>query len=83
MASKSSYGGKHVEKGNYSKTIAMIFFLLVDLGFNSSLDYDSYNGKFNTNVLLALVFVQLVIQIVIFLVLFLTMVSWPVSDIII
>jgi len=51
----------------------MVVVLLIDLGFNCSLDYDTYNDVFNNNILLGLFGLQVVIQLSAFLVLFLAM----------
>jgi hypothetical protein len=62
---------------NYSILIAMIIFLMVDLGLNSILDYDLYNNQtvknISSNLLLGLLGLQIVVEICIFLVLFIAM----------
>ena len=51
--------------------IVMVCFLIIDLGLNSSLDFDVFNEGLRRNFLLGLVGLQVVIQISIFLILFL------------
>ena len=62
---------------NYSKLIAMIIFLTVDLGLNSILDYDLFNNQTAPNnashLLLGLLGFQAVVEICTFLVLFVAM----------
>lgn len=60
-------------RGSSSKLGIMIFLLLIDLGLNSSLDYDSFNTSMSSGNLLAFLAAQIIVQIVIFLVLFLAM----------
>lgn len=64
------------QKGSFYKVIAMGVLLLLDLGMNSSLDYDSYNdhvSAYPANFLLGLVGLQVIIEISVFLLLFLAM----------
>jgi Transmembrane protein 138 len=63
-------------RGSYFKVIAMALLLCVDLGLNSSLDYDSFNDNqdsYPSNFLLGLLGLQVIIEISIFLLLFLAM----------
>ena len=64
-------------RSSYSKLIAMIIFLLVDLGLNSILDYDLFNNQTNmngkSNLLLGLLGLQTVVEISTFLILFIAM----------
>lgn len=64
---------KKMTRGNYNKLFIIILLLLIDLSFNSSLDYDNYNNTLSSKILFAFVVVQIVVQVVIFLVLFLIM----------
>ena len=60
-------------RSNYSKIIAMVLFLTVDLGLNSVLDYDLFNQvpvNSTSHLLLGLLGIQVVIQISIFVILF-------------
>lgn len=60
-------------RSNYSKIIAMVLFLTIDLGLNSVLDYDLFNQNpinSTTHLLLGLLGIQVVIQISIFVILF-------------
>lgn len=56
---------------NHGKVIVMILFLIMDLGLNSTLDYDILNDESANNILLGVFGLQVVIQISIFLILFL------------
>jgi hypothetical protein len=62
---------------SYSKLIAMIIFLIIDLALNSILDYDLFNNQSvsnnATNLLLGLLGLQTVVEISIFLILFIAM----------
>ncbi len=49
----------------------MVVFLIMDLGLNSSLDFDTFNNDLGKNFLLGLLGLQIVIQISVFLILFL------------
>lgn len=60
-----------VNQQSHGKVIVMIFFLIMDLGLNSTLDYDSFNQEVADNILLGIFGLQVVIQISILLVLFL------------
>jgi len=60
-----------VSQQSHGKVIVMIFFLIMDLGLNSTLDYDSFNQEVADNILLGIFGLQVVIQISILLVLFL------------
>jgi hypothetical protein len=55
----------------HGKVIVMILFLIMDLGLNSTLDYDVLNDQRANNILLGVFGLQVVIQISIFLILFL------------
>eukprot|EP01032_Pedospumella_encystans_P038474 gene38474-43589_t len=55
----------------HGKVIIMIIFLIIDLGLNSTLDYDALNDSLADNVLLGIFGLQVVIQISILLILFL------------
>lgn len=55
----------------HGKVIIMIVFLLIDLGLNSTLDYDALNDSLADNVLLGIFGLQVVIQISVLLILFL------------
>jgi hypothetical protein len=55
----------------HGKVIVMILFLIMDLGLNSTLDYDILNDERADNILLGVFGLQVVIQISIFLILFL------------
>ena len=62
---------------NTSKLIAMVIFLLIDLGLNSILDYDLFNNQTASNnashLLLGLLGFQAVVEISAFLILFIAM----------
>jgi Zn-dependent protease with chaperone function len=58
-----------IKKSNYSKFFIMSFFIIIDIGLNSSLDYDNYAE--NNILLIGLFGAQVIVQITIFLVLFL------------
>jgi len=60
-----------VEHQAHGKVIIMIIFLIIDLGLNSTLDYDALNDSLADNVLLGIFGLQVVIQISILLILFL------------
>jgi Transmembrane protein 138 len=68
---------KSYSSANYSKLVAMVFFLCADLALNGTLDYDLFNNAYDTksgsNLLLGLLGLQIVIQIAIFLILFIAM----------
>lgn len=68
---------QHHQSPTGTKILAMIVVLLIDLGLNSTLDYDVFNDKYNghtaTRLLLGLFGLQVVIEIAIFLILFLAM----------
>lgn len=55
----------------HGKVVVMILFLIMDLGLNSTLDYDVLNDERADNILLGVFGLQVVIQISIFLILFL------------
>jgi hypothetical protein len=55
-----------------NKFYVMIFFLSLDLGLNSTLDYDSYSEGKKGFIILGLLGLQIVVQISVFLLLFLT-----------
>jgi hypothetical protein len=67
----------NARNNTYSILIAMIVFLVVDLGLNSILDYDLYNNQtvknISSNLLLGLLGLQIVVEIFIFLILFIAM----------
>lgn len=59
-------------RSNYSKILAMVLFLTVDLGLNSVLDYDLYNQNpvnSATHLLLGLLGIQVAVQIFVFVIL--------------
>jgi hypothetical protein len=56
---------------NHGKVILMALFVLADIGFNSSLDYDTYNDSIDRNYKLGFFGLQVTLQICIFLTLFL------------
>ena len=64
-------------RSSYTKLIAMIAFLLIDLGLNSILDYDLFNDQTSINgtpsLLLGLLGLQTVVEISTFLILFIAM----------
>ena len=64
-------------RSSYTKLIAMVLFLLIDLGLNSILDYDLFNNQTtvngNSNLLLGLLGLQTVVEISTFLILFIAM----------
>ena len=64
-------------RSNYSKLIAMITFLVIDLALNSILDYDLFNNQTAVNnashLLLGLLGFQTVVEISAFLILFVSM----------
>ena len=71
-------GGKNEAQSQFgTKIAAMVIVLLIDLGLNSTLDYDWYNDFYNgraaSRLLLGLYGLQVVIEIAAFLVLFLAM----------
>ena len=57
----------------FSKLTLMLILLLIDLGCNCSIDYDSYNNTHNKNVIRGMFFMNVVVEISIFLILFLSM----------
>lgn len=59
------------KKARHTKIVAMVFFLICDIGLNSTLDYDDYNQNADSSMLLGLFGLQIVVQISVFLVLFL------------
>jgi hypothetical protein len=61
---QDTYGG--------NKFYVMVFFLSLDLGLNSTLDYDSYSEGKKGFIVLGLLGLQIVVQISVFLLLFLT-----------
>jgi hypothetical protein len=60
-----------VSKQAHGKVIVMILFLVMDLGLNSTLDYDVLNDQRANNILLGVFGLQVVVQISICLILFL------------
>ena len=56
---------------HHGKVILMAAFILADIGFNSSLDYDTYNDSIDRNYKLGFFGLQVTLQICIFLTLFL------------
>lgn len=59
-----------VKKSQHMKFILMCFFLALDIGMSSTLDYDNYADD-NSNLLAGLFGVQIIVQIAVFLILFL------------
>ena len=62
---------QNVNKQAHGKVIVMILFLVMDLGLNSTLDYDVLNDQRANNILLGVFGLQVVVQISICLILFL------------
>lgn len=71
---KKMFAGKEKKNqgGSFHKFYVTIFFLCMDLGLNSTLDYDSYSQGKKGFILLGLLGLQIVVQISVFLILFLT-----------
>lgn len=57
----------------FSKLTVMLLLLMVDLGLNCSVDYDSYNNTHSRNFLMGMMFLSVVVEISVFLILFLAM----------
>jgi hypothetical protein len=70
-SSESSPDRKNV-RSSLNKFYVLVFFLCLDLGLNSTLDYDGYSQGKKGFIILALLGLQIVIQISVFLILFLT-----------
>lgn len=61
----------NINKQAHGKVIVMILFLIMDLGLNSTLDYDVLNDERADNILLGVFGLQVVVQISVCLILFL------------
>lgn len=68
----STRSAQQIKKSGHGKLYVMFLLLAIDLGLNSSLDYDVHNIRESRFVRLGLFGFQIVVQISVFLVVFLT-----------